>query len=57
MNGMFIDVSIVLTWAESSILFFDEEKRRCLGEIGQADLSRGKVFVKEILSSFSLIWG
>ena len=45
MNGVFVDVAIVLAGAESSILLFDEEERGGLWRIGWADLSRGQVFV------------
>ena len=39
-DGMFVDVMIVLAWAESSDLLFDKEKRGGLGRVGRADLPR-----------------
>ena len=57
MNGMFIGVMVNLARAESSILHFDEEEGRCLwGVTRWVDFSGGKVFIKEVFGSFSLIW-
>ena len=39
-DGVFIDVSVVLAGAESSVLLFDEEEGRGLGGVGRAELSR-----------------
>ena len=44
-DGVFVNVAVVLARAESSILLFDKEERGSLGGVGQADLSRGEVFV------------
>ena len=38
-DGVFVDVAIVLAGAESSVFLFDKEKGRSLGRIGWADLS------------------
>ena len=56
-DGVFIEVTIVLAWAKSSVLLFDEEERGGLGGVGRADLSGGKVFVEEIFSGFTFIGG
>ena len=39
-DGVFVDVSIILAGAESSVLLFDEEEGRGLGGIGRTNLSR-----------------
>ena len=39
-DGMFVDVTIVLAWAESSVLLFDKEKKGGLGRVGRVDLPR-----------------
>ena len=54
---MFIDVTVVLAWAKSAILLFDKEERRGLGGVGRADFPRSEVFIQEVLSGFSLVWG
>ena len=54
---MFIDVAVVLAWAESSVLLFDKEKGGCLRGVGWVDLSRGEVFVKEVFGGFAFIRG
>ena len=56
MDGVFVDVLIVLTGAESTVFFFDKEVR-CLRGVGQADLSGDEVFIKEIFSSLSFFRG
>ena len=38
MNGVFIDISIVLAGAESSVFLFDEEEGRGLRGVRWADL-------------------
>ena len=57
MNGVFVDISVVLTQAESSIFLFDKEEGRCLGKVGWADFPRSKVFIEEILGSLVLVQG
>ena len=37
-DGMFVDVSIVLARAKSSVLLFNEEKGGCLWRVGWANL-------------------
>ena len=32
-DSVFVDVAIVLTRSEATVLFFDKKKRRCLGEL------------------------
>ena len=54
---MFVDIAVVLTWVKSAVLLFNKEERRGLGGVGWADLSRGEVFIQEVLSGFMLVWG
>ena len=54
---MFVNVTVVLAGAESTVLLFNKEEGRGLGGIGWADLSRSKVFIQEVLSGFALVWG
>ena len=54
---MFADVAVVLAWAEPSVLLFNEEEGRGLGGIGWTDLSRGEVFIQEVLSGLAFVWG
>ena len=56
-DGVFIDIAVVLAWAKSAVLFFNEEERRGLGGVRWADLSRGEVFVQEVLGGFAFVWG
>ena len=56
-DGVFVDIAVVLTWAESAVLLFNKEERRGLGGVGWADLSRGEVFIQEVLSGFTLVRG
>ena len=56
-DGVFIDVAVVLAWAKSAILLFNKEERRGLGGVRWADLSRGEVFIQEVLSGFAFVWG
>ena len=44
-DGVFVDIAIVLAWAESSVFLFDEEEGRGLGGVGWTDLSGGEVFI------------
>ena len=56
-DGVFVDVAVVLTGAKSTVLLFNKEERRGLGGVGWADLSRGEVFIQEVLSGFTLVRG
>ena len=56
MDGMFVDVTVVLAGAESSILLFNEEERRSLGGVGRADLAGCEVLIQEV-SGFTLVRG
>ena len=42
---MFVNIAVVLAGVESSVFLLDKEEGRGLGEIGQTDFSRGKVFI------------
>jgi len=64
---MFVEVSVVLAWVESSVFLFDKEERGGLGGIGGTDFSGTKIFVKKCFGSeafvrgegieFSYFWG
>ena len=54
---MFVDVSIVLTGAERSVLLFDEEERRGLRRVRGSYLARGKVFVEEGFGGLPFVRG
>ena len=54
---MFVDVAVVLAWAESSVFLFDKEKGGGLRGVGRADLSRRQVLIQKVFGSFSLIGG
>ena len=56
-GGMFVQVSVILTGAEATILLFDKEKWECLGGIGRTNLSTDKVFLEEVLGGFSFFGG
>ena len=47
-----IEVSVVLTGLEASILFFDKEEGGCWGGLGWADFPRAEVFVHELVCGF-----
>ena len=57
MDCVFVDVSIVLTGVEATILFLDKEERGCLQGIGGADLASFQVFIKEIFCCLSFFGG
>ena len=52
---MFIEMSIVLAGAESSILFLDKEEWGCLWGLGLSDLARLKMFINKFLVGFHLL--
>jgi len=56
-NGMFVEVSIVLAWSESSVLFLDKEKGGGLGRVGGTDFSSAKVFVKKFFGGKVFVRG
>ena len=39
MNYVFVNIAVVLTGAEATILLFDKEERRCLWGIGGVDFA------------------
>ena len=55
MGDVFIQVSVVLTGAEFSILFFDKEEKGGLWGVGRMNLSSGQVFFEEVLGGFLFI--
>ena len=52
---MTVKVTVVLAGSKASILFLDKEERRNLGGFGQTDLPRAKIFVNELIRSFSFL--
>jgi len=54
---MFVEVSVVLAWAESSVLFLDKEERSGLGGVGGTDLSGTKILIEECFSGKAFIGG
>ena len=54
-DGVFIEVSIVLAWSESAILFLDKEERRSLRRFGWVDFPRTKVFIYEFISGLTFL--
>ena len=56
-GGMFVQVSVILTGAETAVLLFDKEKWGCLGGVGRANLSTVKVFLEEVFGGFPFFGG
>ena len=54
---MFVEVSIILAWAESSVLFLDEEEGGGLGGIRGADFSGMKIFVEKFFGGKAFVRG
>ena len=54
---MTVEISVVLTGSEASVLFLDEEKRRGLGGFGWTDFPRAKIFINELVRSLSFLNG
>jgi len=54
---MFVEVSVILAGAKSSVLFLDEEERGGSGGIGGADLSGTKVFVEKFFGGETFVGG
>ena len=57
MDGMFIEVSVILAGVEVSILLFDKEEGGSLGRVGRADFARPEIFIKEVFCGFPFIRG
>ena len=54
---MFVEVSVVLTWTESSVFLFDKEEGSGLGGVRGADFSSAEVFVKESFGGEAFVGG
>jgi len=54
---MFIEVSVVLAWVESSVFLFDKEERSGLGGVGGTDFSSMKIFVKKCFGGKAFVRG
>jgi len=54
---MFIEVPVILAWAKSSVLLFDEEEGSGLRRVRGTDLSSMKVFVKEGFGGKAFVGG
>ena len=57
LNGVAVEILVILTGSEASILFLDEEEGRCLGGLRWADFPGSKVFVNELVHSLSFFYG
>ena len=55
MGGVCVEVSVVLAGVEFTILLLNKEEGGCLEGVGRTNLSCGKVFFEEVLSSFLFI--
>ena len=55
MNGVFIEVSVVLAGAEVFILLFEKEEGESLGRVGRADFAIFEIFIKEVFCGFPFI--
>ena len=53
---MFIEVSIILARAKSSILFLNEEEGGGLGQLGFSDFARFEMLINELFTSVHLFW-
>ena len=49
MDGMGVQIVVVLTGVESTILLLYKEERGCLGRFGCMDLPRVKVFIDKLV--------
>ena len=56
-GGMFVQVSVILTGAETAVLLFDKEEWGCLGGVGRANLSTVEVFLEEVFGGFLFFGG
>ena len=54
---MFIDVSVILAGAKSSVFLFDEKEGGSLERVGGMDFSQGEVFIKEVFGGFLFFGG
>ena len=54
-DSVAVEVLVVLTGSEASILFFDEEEWGSLGGIGWMDFPRAKIFINELICGFSFL--
>ena len=57
LDSMTVKVSVVLAGSKASILFLDEEERRSLRGFGWTNLPGAKIFVNELICSFSFLDG
>jgi len=54
---MFVEVPVILAWAKSSVLLFDEEEGSGLRGVRGMDFSSAKIFVKEGFGSEMFVGG
>ena len=57
MNGVFVEVSVVLAGTESSVFLLDKEEGGGLRGVGGADFSGTKVFVEEFFGGKTFVRG
>ena len=56
MDGMLVEIPVILTGAEFSILLLDKEERRGLRGFRRSDFACLEVFINEGVSGLDLIW-
>ena len=54
MNGVFIEVSVILAGVKVSVLLFDKEEGKSLGRVGRADFARSEIFIRKPSVAFCL---
>ena len=55
-SGMFVQVTVILTRAETTIFLFNEKERGRLGGVQRTDLPAVKVFLEEVFGGFPFFW-
>ena len=55
MNGVFIEILVVLAGVEVSILLFDKEEGGGLGRVGRVNFARFEIFIKDVFCGFPFI--
>ena len=56
-GGMFVQIVVVLTGAETAIFLLNKEEWGCLGGIQRTDLPAVKVFLEEVFGGFLFFGG
>ena len=56
-DGVFVDIAIVLTGSEATVLLFDKEERGSLWGVRGANFASFQIFVKKVFRCFSFFGG